>query len=290
MGKMFAAERPGCFRCHGDKRGPFTFEHAPVRFEGCTSCHEPHGSVNPRMLTRGKVEQTCLECRANLPGSRATNAPGGVTPPAFHNLNSSRFQNCTICHRKCMEAAWIGTCCDEELFASPATGVICFRATTSRRATTAAVDAKPADAPAAPTEAKPADAKPADAKPADAPAAAAAASPVPTGESWLTGFVDIGYRWRTDVAGSVNTYRSIVNLGSGPKLLATEFIIRDKKRRLFDRMEVHAYNSVAIPTPPSTSTCSARIATNSSPTTATSPTSTTNLLRRPIAGHQWLHA
>ena len=100
MGTMFASNDPGCFRCHGDKRGPFTFEHAPVRFEGCTTCHEPHGSVNPRLLTRNNVQQVCLECHANLPGSKATNAPGGVTPPAFHDLNLARFQNCTICHQK----------------------------------------------------------------------------------------------------------------------------------------------------------------------------------------------
>ena len=99
-GRTFASNDPSCFRCHGDKRGPFTFEHAPVRFEGCATCHEPHGSVNPRMLTRGKVQQTCLECHANLPFSKASNSPGGVTPPAFHNLNLPRYQNCTICHQK----------------------------------------------------------------------------------------------------------------------------------------------------------------------------------------------
>ena len=47
MGRQVNSNDPGCFRCHGDKRGPFTFEHAPVRFEGCTTCHDPHGSVNP---------------------------------------------------------------------------------------------------------------------------------------------------------------------------------------------------------------------------------------------------
>jgi DmsE family decaheme c-type cytochrome len=97
---MFGANEPSCFRCHGDKRGPFTFEHAPVRFEGCGACHEPHGSVNPRMLDRAEVSRTCLECHSNLPGSRSTNSTGGVVPPAFHNLNESRFQNCTICHQK----------------------------------------------------------------------------------------------------------------------------------------------------------------------------------------------
>src|SRR5579863_7202158 len=75
--------------------------------------------------------------------------------------------------------------------------------------------------------------------PAKAPAEAA--SPVPTTESWLTGSMDVGYRWRTDVGGSVDTYRSIVDLGSGPKLLAAEFTLSDPKKRLFDQVHVRAY-------------------------------------------------
>lgn len=100
MTQAFGANEPGCFKCHGDKRGPFTFEHAPVRLEGCGSCHEPHGSNNPRLLSRAVVRQTCLECHSNLPGTKATSALGGVSPPAFHNLNSPRYQNCTVCHQK----------------------------------------------------------------------------------------------------------------------------------------------------------------------------------------------
>ncbi len=68
----------------------------------------------------------------------------------------------------------------------------------------------------------------------------AAQSPVPTSESWLTGSLDLGYRWRTDVAGSFNTYRSIVNLGSGPKLLGADFTLADPKHRAFDQMHVRA--------------------------------------------------
>ncbi len=95
--RTFASNEPGCFQCHADKRGPFTFEHAPMRFEGCQTCHQPHGSTNPRMLTRHEVRFVCLECHANL-GSQTT-ALGSV-PPAFHDLRSPRFQNCTICHQK----------------------------------------------------------------------------------------------------------------------------------------------------------------------------------------------
>ena len=32
-----------CYTCHAEKRGPFLFEHAPVR-ENCLNCHDPHGS------------------------------------------------------------------------------------------------------------------------------------------------------------------------------------------------------------------------------------------------------
>lgn len=90
------ANEPSCFRCHSDLRGPFTFEHAPVRLEGCTTCHEPHGSANPRMLVRREQRFLCLECHSNI----AAGATVGGTPPAFHDLRSARFRNCTICHSK----------------------------------------------------------------------------------------------------------------------------------------------------------------------------------------------
>jgi DmsE family decaheme c-type cytochrome len=94
------ANEPGCFRCHGNLRGPFVWEHAPVKLEGCMSCHEPHGSANPRMLTRHEVRYVCLECHANLPSAAtATGTLGGI-PPAFHDLRNPRFRNCTICHQK----------------------------------------------------------------------------------------------------------------------------------------------------------------------------------------------
>lgn len=98
MTQSFGANEPGCLNCHGDKRGPFTFEHGPVRFEGCSTCHAAHGSANPRMLDRPQVQQVCLECHANLPVN--TTGHIGVVPPAFHDLRSPRYQNCTVCHQK----------------------------------------------------------------------------------------------------------------------------------------------------------------------------------------------
>lgn len=96
------ANEPGCMKCHGDKRGPFTFEHAPVREEGCATCHEPHGSTNAKMLVRQEVRLVCLECHANLPQPQPKGGTGasGVVPPAFHDLYSPRYRNCTVCHQK----------------------------------------------------------------------------------------------------------------------------------------------------------------------------------------------
>jgi len=74
------------------------------------------------------------------------------------------------------------------------------------------------------------------------PSAAETPSPVPSAESWLTGSFDVGYRWRTDVGGSFDTYRSIVNLGSGPKVLGAEFTLTDPRHRAFDQVRVRAYS------------------------------------------------
>lgn len=77
------------------------------------------------------------------------------------------------------------------------------------------------------------DAKPADAKPAE--------SPAPATESWINGSVDFGYRWLTNVNGNFQQYRSVVNLGEGPKLFGVDLTIQDPKKRLFDRIDTRAY-------------------------------------------------
>src|ERR1019366_4035601 len=56
------------------------------------------------------------------------------------------------------------------------------------------------------------------------------------------GTFDVGERWLTGVGGSLDTYRSVVNLGSGPKLIGADFTILDPKRRFFDRIRVRAYD------------------------------------------------
>jgi DmsE family decaheme c-type cytochrome len=83
-----------CNRCHPQTKGPFVYEHAPLQIRSCQACHEPHGSNNPKMLIRPTVWTLCLECHS------ATKNVLGSQPPSFHNVNSPRFQNCTVCHVK----------------------------------------------------------------------------------------------------------------------------------------------------------------------------------------------
>jgi predicted CXXCH cytochrome family protein len=84
-----------CIKCHTDKQGPFVFEHAPVKEEGCSICHTPHGSANPRLLKRSNTFQLCLECHSTI-GTLG----GAPNTPTFHNVTTTRFQNCTTCHVK----------------------------------------------------------------------------------------------------------------------------------------------------------------------------------------------
>ena len=94
--------------------------------------------------------------------------------------------------------------------------------------------------PLAGQEQKPEEQKPAE-QAAAAPAAAEA-SPVPAETTGITGSIDIGYRWRTGVGGSFDTYRSIVNLGQGPRLFGLDLTFESAARRWFDTIHVRGNN------------------------------------------------
>lgn len=95
----FGNDQP-CTKCHADKRGPFVHEHAPVRAEGCQSCHDPHGSTNARLLNRPTAFTLCLECHSDIAGFglRAESIPGPSS--YFHNLSDPSFRDCVLCHAR----------------------------------------------------------------------------------------------------------------------------------------------------------------------------------------------
>jgi DmsE family decaheme c-type cytochrome len=78
-----------CYKCHADKRGPFLWEHYPVR-DNCTNCHRPHGSNNEKML-KMMVPRLCAQCHTAGHGS----APLG-NPAAVQSFN----RGCLNCHSK----------------------------------------------------------------------------------------------------------------------------------------------------------------------------------------------
>lgn len=86
-----------CLKCHMDKRGPFVYEHPPVRIEGCETCHFPHGSTNTRLLRRPVVFTLCLQCH-NGAGTFGTRNNGETPLSRTHNLLDPKYQNCTTCH------------------------------------------------------------------------------------------------------------------------------------------------------------------------------------------------
>jgi hypothetical protein len=79
----------------------------------------------------------------------------------------------------------------------------------------------------------------------------AAPSPAPSTEQWIAGRFDVGYRW-TDTSGSMDEYRSVVNLNPGPRLLDIGLTILDPSKRFFDRLDARAsgwgdpYNSAHV--------------------------------------------
>ena len=80
-----------CTSCHPEKRGPFLWEHPPVR-ENCATCHDPHGSANERMLV-AKVPFLCQRCHTH------TRHPATVYDSAvFKSSNRVYGRGCVNCH------------------------------------------------------------------------------------------------------------------------------------------------------------------------------------------------
>jgi DmsE family decaheme c-type cytochrome len=77
-----------CFSCHKEQRTQINKpSHHPVP-EGkmsCTSCHNPHGSLGPRLMVRDNVNDTCFTCHMEKRG------------PFVHS-HEPVTEDCTLCH------------------------------------------------------------------------------------------------------------------------------------------------------------------------------------------------
>jgi DmsE family decaheme c-type cytochrome len=76
-----------CTSCHTEKRGPFLWEHPPVR-ESCNNCHEAHGSNN-RNLLAAKDSFLCLSCHSY---------GGHINLPRYNRVSNPYGAGCVNCH------------------------------------------------------------------------------------------------------------------------------------------------------------------------------------------------
>lgn len=85
-----------CHGCHADKRGPFLWEHAPVR-ENCTLCHTAHGSNHEKLLVT-KQPWLCQRCHLNTrhPGSLYDLRNATVTGSASNRAVEHGCRNCHV--------------------------------------------------------------------------------------------------------------------------------------------------------------------------------------------------
>jgi DmsE family decaheme c-type cytochrome len=86
--KSTADQNAICTKCHMETRGPFVYEHAAVKAEGCLGCHTPHGSQNARLLNMPNVNTLCNQCHSPV-------AAGTVHAMS---AGSSELTPCISCH------------------------------------------------------------------------------------------------------------------------------------------------------------------------------------------------
>jgi len=86
--KSTADQNAICTKCHMENRGPFVYEHVPVKAEGCMSCHTPHGSQNARLLNMPTINTLCNQCHSPVAAGTVHGMGAG----------SSTIQPCIDCH------------------------------------------------------------------------------------------------------------------------------------------------------------------------------------------------
>ncbi len=82
-----------CYQCHADKRGPFLWEHAPVR-ESCLNCHDPHGKQH-RSLLKVAAPRLCQQCHSQTLANHPSN-PGNLSSGIPRQIAINR--GCANCH------------------------------------------------------------------------------------------------------------------------------------------------------------------------------------------------
>jgi len=85
-----------CYGCHAELRGPFIWEHAPVR-EDCLNCHGPHGSNHESLLVTAQPF-LCQQCHMQLRHPAELRTPADLPSADFDARLGSR--SCMNCHSR----------------------------------------------------------------------------------------------------------------------------------------------------------------------------------------------
>lgn len=89
-----------CQECHAEKRGPFLWDHPPVR-ESCLNCHDPHGTSHEPMLLARKP-QLCQRCHSSSrhPGTLYALSPEDRASGrnVYGAASQLLYRSCTNCH------------------------------------------------------------------------------------------------------------------------------------------------------------------------------------------------
>ena len=82
-----------CYKCHTEKRGPYLWEHPPVR-DNCLNCHDAHGSQHDKMLIAKRPFLICQRCHIT------TRHPSTLYDNTQIGLQNNRIFNraCLNCH------------------------------------------------------------------------------------------------------------------------------------------------------------------------------------------------
>jgi DmsE family decaheme c-type cytochrome len=86
--KSTADQNAICTKCHTETRGPFVYEHAAVKAEGCLGCHTPHGSQNARLLNMPSINTLCNQCHSPVAAGTVHSMGAG----------SAEITPCIDCH------------------------------------------------------------------------------------------------------------------------------------------------------------------------------------------------
>ncbi len=101
-----------CYQCHAEKRGPFLWEHPPVR-ENCLNCHDPHGSNNDFLLKISRP-RLCQQCHS---GGQHNSNPRNPFVTLYAQAASARIATRTTMVRTIRPAR--GSCGDRRRLGRP---------------------------------------------------------------------------------------------------------------------------------------------------------------------------